>query len=111
MKKLNLLLVTGAAATLMTANVFAGDTLPTPRAKDQAAKPAKAETAPNTVASPIYVAGTPRTADQQAKKPVGKADTQVMSCTRNMTSSPKSVGECASHPGAAMPCCAVANAR
>ena len=111
MKKLNLLILAGAAATLMTLNLSAGEALQTPRAKDNQAKVAKADATPNTVTSPVNVTGTPRATGQQVNKSSGTNDTQAMSCARNMSSSPKSAGECASHPGAAMPCCAVANAR
>jgi len=111
MKKLNLLILTAAAATLMTWNLSASDALLTPRAKDNQAKPAKTELAGSAVTSPAYATGAPRAVDQQTKKGAGTVDTQAMSCSRNMTSSPKAAGECAGHPGVAMPCCAVANSK
>ena len=110
MKKLNLLILAGTAGTLMTLNLFAGDVLLTPRAKDNQPKVGRSEATPSTVTSPVYAMGTPRAADQQAKKTASAVDAQVMSCARHMSSSPKAAGECASHPGAGMSCCAVAKA-
>lgn len=108
----NLLLAFGVAA-LATVNVLAADTYLSPRAKDNQSKvisgtntdPNLTATAPRTV--------SPRLAENRIKTVAGTetAVSPALLCTRRMSGSPKAIVACAEHPGAPMPCCAVAAVR
>lgn len=100
------LIITLTITALAAANVFAAEVALSPRAKEAVTK-----TAPGTNTDPNQTeyrgsAVAPRTLENQAKA-AGQCDTaSSLKCMRNMAGSPKVVGACADHPGAAMPCCA-----
>jgi len=108
MKTRNLVIISAVTA-LTTVNLLAADAALSPRASEHQTKIVSGNsTDPNlTAANPLPA--SPRLLDSQAKTAAGKDTTMTPSCARNMAgSSPKTVGACAEHPGAAMPCCSVA---
>jgi hypothetical protein len=112
MKTRNLLTLAGIALVAAALNVSAGDAL-SPRAKENQIKAIKGTDASSTLVAPSQnLAATPRSVESRINTvaATGK-DADPMVCTRHMTANPKEVAECASHPGAAMPCCAVATSK
>src|ERR1022692_4628205 len=109
MKTLIPLTIASLALAVMTLNV-SGEALLSPRAKDNQIKIVKGtDSSPNTVTQNRNVTASPRTLDNQIKTVAGTSnDANAMACSRQMVASPKAIGECASHPGAAMSCCSVA---
>ena len=101
------------ALAVVTLNVFAGEALLSPRAKDNQIKTvAGSDNSPNTVTQNRNATVAPRTLDNQIKTVAGTGnDAAAMDCSRKMAGSPKAIGECASHPGARMSCCAVATTK
>jgi hypothetical protein len=110
MKTLIPLTIASLALAVMSINVSAGEALLSPRAKDNQIKTvARTDLSPNTVTQNQNVIASPRTLDNQIKTVKGTSnDANTMACSRQMVASPKAIGECASHPGAAMSCCSVA---
>ncbi len=110
MKTMKPLTLASLALALVTLNVFAGEALLSPRAKDNQIKTvAGSDTSPNTVTQNRNVTASPRTIDNQIKTVAG-TDTSpdTLTCTRKMLASPKAIGECTSHPGpCASACCMV----
>ena len=114
MKTQNVLQIVSVSAFIALAtSLYAGDTLLPPRAKDNQIKISNAiDNSPNTVAKNSNLVASPRTIDNRIKIVAGtRSGPDAMDCSRKMVASPKAVGECASHPGASMPCCAVATAK
>ena len=113
MKTLIPLTVATLALSVMTSNLFAGDTLLSPRARaTQITTVAGTDNSPNTVTQNRNVTVSPRSLANQSKSVIGTGnDADTLKCSRMMTASPKVIGECASHPSAPMPCCAVAKAK
>ena len=113
MKTLIPLTIASLALAVMSINVSAGEALLSPRAKDNQIKTvAGADLSPNTVTQNQNVIASPRTLDNQIKTVKGTSnDANTMACSRQMVASPKAIGECASHPGAAMTCCIVATVK
>lgn len=107
------LLITLSVAALSSINVMASNVLLSPRALDNQPKAAVADNSDVNLAAPGLASASPRVLDNQVKTVPGKsaAVTPSMACTRHMAASPKIIGECADHPGAAMPCCAVAGGK
>ena len=103
MKIRNFLIISGVAA-LATVNLMAGDLARAPRAADHQTKTiAGSNTDPNlTAANPVPA--SPRLLDNQIKT-VSDTTSEAMSCAKHMAGTPKTIGVCAEHPGAAMPCC------
>jgi hypothetical protein len=97
----------------MTINASAGEALLSPRAKDLQIKTvAGMDTSANAVTQNRNVIASPRTIDNQIKTVKGLSnDANTLACSRQMVASPKAIGECASHPGAAMTCCIVATVK
>jgi hypothetical protein len=113
MKTKNLLLTLGAVAlTAITINAAASDALLSPRGTEMQIKHVSGtNNDPNLVAQTRGYMGTPRSLDLQIKTVAGTSNdfNPSLACVRNMTgSSPKAISTCADHPGAPMPCCAVA---
>ena len=110
MKTLIPLTLASLALAVMTLNVSAGEALLSPRARDLQIKTiAGTDNTPNTVTQNRNLPVPPRTLDQQIKTVPGtNGGPDTLACPRRMLASPKAIGECASHPGAAMACCMVA---
>ncbi len=113
MKTLKPLTLASLALAVVTLNVFAGEALLSPRTRDNQTRiVAATDNSPNTVTKNRNAAVAPRTLDNQIKTVAGTGnDAAAMDCSRKMVGSPKAIGECASHPGAPMSCCAVATAK
>lgn len=100
------LIITLSVAALAATNLLANEVVVSPRAKDAPKSVSGTNTDPNqTEYRGASIA--PRTAELQTKTVAGKSDkvTPSMKCSQYMTGSPKQIGVCADHPGAAMPCC------
>lgn len=111
MKTMKPLTLASLALAVVTLNVFAGEALLSPRAKDNQIKTvAGSDNSPNTVTQNRNVAASPRTLDNQIKTVAGTdTSTDTLTCKRKMVASPKAIGECVSHPGpCASACCKVA---
>lgn len=115
MKTINkALFVTAIAAGFALANpAIAGEKILSPRAADTQIKTVSGENNdPNlTASSPTFA--TPRATGNEIKTAAGTANDSnpALDCGRKMTASPKAIGACAEHPGAAMPCCSVAETK
>jgi hypothetical protein len=109
MKTLNLLTLAGVALVAAALNVSAADAL-TPRAKENQLKAIKGtDASPNLAAPGQNFAATPRSVENRITTVAATGtDADPAICAKHMTATPKEVAECASHPGAAMPCCTVA---
>jgi hypothetical protein len=104
-----LLIILGVTATA-TVNLMATDAYLSPRAAgNQINIVSGTNTDPN-LAAVSRGAVSPRLAESQIQVVAGKDATLNPSrlCTLEMTGSPKDIAACAAHPGAAMPCCAIA---
>ncbi len=105
------ILLLGAVVTAFAVSTFAAGPLFSPRAASNQTKIINSSVATLAVTATYADTGsallTPRAASNQAKLVKGaKADTStVQDCRKEMTGSPKSIAECASHPSAPMPCC------
>lgn len=112
MKTRNLLLTIGAVAlTAITINATANDALLSPRAAELQIKHVSGTNNDPNFAANRNFAVSPRVLDNQIKRVAGSANdfNPSLACVRKMTgSSPKAISACADHPGAPMPCCAVA---
>ena len=113
MKTLIPLTLASLVLATVTLNLSAGDALLSPRARDnQIRTVAATDNSPNTVTQNRNVIASPRTLDNQIKTVAGaSAGADTLVCSRNMVASPRAIGECASHPGAPMPCCVVATVK
>jgi small ligand-binding sensory domain FIST len=113
MKTLIPLTIASLALAAMTINISAAEVLHSPRASDlQIRTVPGVDKSPNTVTLNRNVIASPRTIDNQIKTVKGTSnDADTLACSRQMLASPKAIGECASHPGAAMTCCTVAMAK
>lgn len=109
MKK-SLLTLGVAAMVTITLNSFAGDALLSPRTAGNQISHVAAVTG---AANPVNAAATtvaPRAAGNQVVIAAGTATGAAVTCGK-MAGTPKMIAECASHPGAVMPCCATASAK
>ncbi len=111
MKTRNMFLTVGAVILAVTSlNTFAASPLLTPRAAGNQVKHVTMTDAPTVtityVDAPTALL-TPRAASNQTKtvKGVDNSVNPSLRCSRDMMGSPKAIAECASHPGAPMPCC------
>jgi hypothetical protein len=115
MKTRNLLVILGATAlAAITFNLNAADALLSPRAAEQQITHVSGTNNDPNLAANRNFAVSPRVLDNRIKKVAGFANdfNPSAACVRNMTgSSPKAISACADHPGAPMPCCAVATAK
>ena len=104
MKTRNLLIVSAVTA-LATVNLLAADVALSPRASEHQSRIDSGTTTDpdRTAANPLPA--SPRFLDNQTMTVVGKDTTVTPSCSRDMNGTPKEIGVCAEHPGAAMPCC------
>jgi len=111
MKTRNLLIALTVTA-MAAANVMAADVLLSPRAAAQSKTVAGPNNDPN-LAAPGLSSLSPRLLGNQSKTVSGKSTevTPASQCTRRMSGTPKMIGQCADHPGAAMSCCSVADAK
>ncbi len=113
MKTLKPLTLASLALALLSLNVFAGEALLSPRARDnQIRHVATTDNSPNTVTLNRDVIASPRTIDNRIKTVAGTVTgPDTLTCSRKMLASPRAVGECSSHPAscAARPCCMVAS--
>jgi hypothetical protein len=105
------ILLLGAVVTAFAVSTFAAGPLLSPRAASNQNQHMNVPAQTSTVAFAYVDTGaallTPRLATSQGKLVKGsKADiSSVQDCRKEMTGSPKSIAECASHPSAPMPCC------
>ena len=107
------LLITLTVASMATINVMATEALLSPRA---AAAQSRTVAGPNNdpnLAAPGLVSVSPRLVGNQSKTVSGKSTevTPSSQCARRMAGTPKMISQCADHPGAAMACCSVADAK
>lgn len=109
MKTRNLLIALSVAA-MATVNVLASDALLSPRGSEHQSKIVSGVNSDPNLAAPGLVSTSPRLVDNQIKtvslKSMGESPS--MACIRHMSGTPKMIGQCADHPGAAMSCCSVA---
>src|SRR5438874_729366 len=103
-------LITLSVAALAAVNVMAADALLSPRAKDNQTKIVAGTNNDPNLAVVNGSAASPRLLDNHIKTVAGTSSdfNPSLECTRQMTGSPKEIGACADHPGAAMSCCSVA---
>jgi hypothetical protein len=113
MKTRNLLMTLGVAAlTTMTFNAIASDAFLSPRAAgNQITRVAGVNSDANPVKLDVYATTAPRTAGNQVVKVAGTNNGATAATCSNMAGTPKVIAECASHPSAPMPCCAIASAK
>jgi hypothetical protein len=106
------LLITLSVAALAAVNVMAADAVLSPRAKDNQSKIVSGTNTDPNHTTQALVATSPRLLDNQIKIVAGQnSDVNIaMQCTR-MAGTPKMIGACAEHPGAAMSCCSVAETK
>jgi hypothetical protein len=112
MKTRNILIAL-SVAVFATINVMAGDAFLSPRATEQQIKTAPGISADPNLAASGVTSTSPRLLDNQVKTVAGVDSTvsPAMNCTRYMGGTPKQISACADHPGAPMPCCAVASTK
>ncbi|HEU5395704.1 MAG TPA: hypothetical protein VFV81_00955 [Verrucomicrobiae bacterium] len=111
MKTPNLLLAMAAAAIVSGMNLYAGDAYLPPRAAGNEIKHVAGTNAdPNRVSVNLGKVAAPRTLGVPARTIIGLSHGTAVTCS-GMKGSPRAVAECASHPRAPMPCCALANAK
>jgi hypothetical protein len=107
------ILITLTVAACAAVNLTATAALFSPRGGEQQTKTIPAYSDDVNLAAPRLESASPRVLDNQVKTvPVkSAAKAESMNCARHMSGSPKEIGACAEHPGAAMPCCSVAGAK
>jgi hypothetical protein len=110
--KTNYLLLGAVILTAITFNTSATTALLSPRAASNQIKRVHVVAETPTIAYVEAPAAllSPRAASNQTKTVKGTDNSvnPAMLCKRDMTGSPKAIAECASHPGAPMPCCNLA---
>ena len=107
MKKL-IVTLSAAALTAITFNIHADTGLLSPRATGNQIKHVSGiANDPDLVAVEQGHVAAPRTAGNSTVTVAGTAKeiTPAMTCSRNITASPKAIQACATSPAAAMPCC------
>jgi len=101
-----------AALTAITINVTAAEALFSPRAAgNQITRVAGVNNDANFVKLDAYATPAPRAAGNRVAKVAGTNNGATAATCGNMAGTPKAIAECASHPGAPIPCCAVASTK
>jgi hypothetical protein len=111
------ILLLGAVVTAFAFTALAVEPLLSPRAAGNQTKIVKSSVA-TPAATVAYVDATPALLSPRAQagqtkvvKGMNNDVNPAPDCTKNMAGSPKMIAECASHPGAPMPCCNLTDVR